>query len=911
MLAMGVLRLCRLAGALLTLVLAATPRLALGQEILLADRGPRFLLAASSRGGKPVEIQAGSNAMLRRVVSLRVEHPTVGSLLDTIERQTGLRFYYGRDIVSPDRPVSLRADSITVAAALMGILVDAGVDVLLSRAGPQVALVRQPARELADTGAIVGRVTAKAGNTPLAGATVLVDGTRRTATAGNDGRFRIGDVPAGTYTVRARYIGYAPGVASVTVSAGQEATADFSLEKSAQQLNEVVTTGTVVPTEVKALPTPISVVTGEQLEQQNVKHVSDIFRGLVPGTISWDQGPQDFASDVRMRGTTQFTGPPSIKTYVDGVEVTDSRFALANLDPRSIDRIEVIRGPEASTIYGSGAIAGVVRIFTKQGEIGRPRPLVSASVAAGLIDGIYGSGNAATQQYAVGAFGGSQNLGYNIGASHERVGEWLPEYSSRLTRFNAGARLTQGPLSIELSALYTASRLQLVQPPQLCGPPPGYSFCAHPLDTPHEDHLQTYGLNASYAATPRWRHNLTLGYDRLGDELYQSQPRFTTPADSLLDLVVVADANKASVAYNTTLDVLVGSPIAAKVTAGIDHYEYAQDAFIAIGASGNLGPFTAQFVAPERDRWNNTGYFGQLQVALWDAFFVTGGVRAERNANFGRDYGTAWSPRAGVSYVRQVGGVSVKLRASYGQSIRTPQPFQTQAQASTFALQRANALLGPETQVGGDAGVELYVGSRASLAVTGFAQTARDLIDRVLVDPFSSPQTYQYQNVGRIRNRGVEISGTLAFDRVELNGQYSITNSTVQTLAPNYSGDLQVGDRLLGVPKTSGGLNLLFRPISGTRVTASLTYFGSWTETDNIALYQYFYGGEPYRGTDRAYWITYPAVAKIGLGVAQDIRAGISTYVDVKNVGNNLRYELSNAVPVHGREIVAGLRVAH
>src|SRR4029077_589103 len=105
---------------------------------------------------------------------------------------------------------------------------------------------------------------------------------------GNDGRYRIADVPAGSYTARARYIGYAPASASVTVSADQEATADFALEKSPQQLNEVVTTGTVVPTEVKALPTPISVISASDIELERPHSVEELFRQAVPTAVGWD-----------------------------------------------------------------------------------------------------------------------------------------------------------------------------------------------------------------------------------------------------------------------------------------------------------------------------------------------------------------------------------------------------------------------------------------------------------------------------------------------------------------------------------------------------------------------------------------------------------------------------------------------
>ena len=55
-----------------------------------------------------------------------------------------------------------------------------------------------------------------------------------------------------------------------------------------------------------------------------------------------------------------------MKVFVDGIEVANP--TTAAVDPNSIERIEVIRGPQAAAIYGSDAIGGVIQIFTKRGD---------------------------------------------------------------------------------------------------------------------------------------------------------------------------------------------------------------------------------------------------------------------------------------------------------------------------------------------------------------------------------------------------------------------------------------------------------------------------------------------------------------------------------------------------------------
>src|SRR5688500_11756149 len=93
------------------------------------------------------------------------------------------------------------------------------------------------------TGTIRGVVVDSATNLPTADVTVVVEGTRRGAVTGSDGSYVIGGVPAGTYTVRARRIGFGAPAQSVTVTAGGTVTANFALDRRVAVLEEVVTTG--------------------------------------------------------------------------------------------------------------------------------------------------------------------------------------------------------------------------------------------------------------------------------------------------------------------------------------------------------------------------------------------------------------------------------------------------------------------------------------------------------------------------------------------------------------------------------------------------------------------------------------------------------------------------------------------
>ncbi len=868
------------------------------QELAAADRAPRFYLASAH---SPTLRDAGNAPMLRRRIAVSLERVPVGAALETIAAQANLRLLYSRDLLPTGSRVSLRADDITVTAALTEVLLDTGLDVVLSPSG-QMTLVKRVPREVpAPMGAVVGRVTDKKTGISLAGATVVVDGTSHSATTGNDGRYRIAAVAPGTYTLRARYIGYAPGTASITVSADQEATADFTLEKSAQRLDEVVTTGTVVPTEVKALPTPISVVTSEEIQGQNIQRIDQLFRGAIPGALAWEQGADNRFSTINVRGASSFYLPGAIKTYLDGIELTNPTF-IATLDPNSIDRVELVRGPEASTIYGSEALTGVMQIFTKKGGITR-QPEINAKASAGAVQTQWLPGRDAAfqQDYGISVGGGTSEASYNVGGSYQRTGAWIPEYSNSGKSLYASARATQGRLSADLTArYYDLGQSTALQPVLAAYTPPEQQNFTYTLQQ------RTIGLTLRYQAGQHWQHALTLGYDRDLQE-FARDPQRVSSADTLFS-TYDDDFAKSSIRYNTSIDTRLSRVFSSTVTAGVDYYRYGGSTvqLTAPQKAGTLAGANLSYAA--RSDYKNVGYYAQWTAGMSDALFITTGLRAENNDNLGSQYGLAWAPRAGIAYVRNVGGVTLKARVAYGKALRPPLPAAASGEQSAVTKIIPNPALGPEQQRGWDGGLELYFGRRASIEATYYNQTAVDLIDLVLLDAATTPIEQQFQNVGQIKNRGLELLGTFHFtDAVSLTGTFSRTNSLVQALSPTYGGELQIGDQILGIPRNAAGATITFASTRGA-ASLSMTYVGAQTNYDYTALFGFFFAGQPFRGSLRDYWTAYPAFAKLALALSRDIRPNLTAFLDVKNLTNSYSYERDNHSAPPGRQTNVGLR---
>jgi outer membrane receptor protein involved in Fe transport len=877
-----------LAAAGLTLV---PLRGASAQEIATAsyERGPRFLLATAI---KVIPVDVARTPVLARRLTLELEGATLKQALREIAAQSGLVLAYSDDAVPLSNRVHLRAEAITAAAALTDVLFDAGVDVVFKADG-SAALVKRPPP--AQNGSVAGRVTDARTGQAVGGAEVLLEGTKWRVLTAEDGSYRLANVEVGSYTLVARRIGYGRQARAVTVEAGQELTADFSLEPAPTRLEELVSIGTVVPTEVKALPSPVTIVTAEDIERQQLRRTDQIFRLFVPSAVAWDLGESPEQTAITIRGASSLSGGTGVKIFVDGVEVTSTTFTL--IDPSSIERVEIIRGPEAATVYGPGAIGGVMQVFTKKGDPSRARPGFEAQASAGLLESEFKDGGTLRQEYKAAIRGGNQAFGYNLGGSYGHTGEWLPEFRLRTPSLYGGAQLTQGPVSIEISGRYFATDQNIPNSPRLVR-----AGLESPEPRHEERHYRqsTYGAHLGYTPFSWWRHNLTIGLDGFDGSQFNTRPRLLTPDDTLLS-VVDREASKRSVAYNTSVTVPLAAKVSAVVTAGFDHFTTDDDAFIA-SLSGNfegvISPDPAIPIIAIRSPTRNTGYFGQGQLGLNDALFLTGGVRVDDNTVLGDEQ--AVSPRVGIAYNRPLGGATVKLRAGYGEAIRAPEALSRLGLDLGFFRTLPNFDLRAERQKGVDGGVDL-VWSRGSASVTYYRQTAQDLIQSVFieVDTLGVPVN-QDQNTGKVRNEGLELESAVQLGRVQLTGTYAYTSSKVRELAPGYLGELLPGDYVLEIPKHTAAATVAFTLLNNTSITSGLTYVGKRTSYDYVALLS----GTPAREA----WITYDPFLKMNLTVTQALTPKVSALLTVENLTNNNTGEQFDYLPSLGRTTTVGLR---
>ncbi len=254
---------------------------------------------------------------------------------------------------------------------------------------PFTALLYGAVLSAQGTATVRGLVTDSSSHQPLAGAEVFVvpagGGTAiRGAQVGATGQYALTGVPAGVVTVRVRFVGYAPRERTLTVRAGETGIADFVLSQRSLQLDAVVVTGTGGVTQRRAVGNVIETIKAtDVLEVAPARSVEQLVGQRTPGLIVLPStGQVGTGAQLRIRGTSSLSLSNDPLIYIDGVrmDANTSRgpvqrggagaSRLNDINPEDIESIEVIKGPAASTLYGTEASNGVIQIITKRGRSG-------------------------------------------------------------------------------------------------------------------------------------------------------------------------------------------------------------------------------------------------------------------------------------------------------------------------------------------------------------------------------------------------------------------------------------------------------------------------------------------------------------------------------------------------------------
>jgi len=219
----------------------------------------------------------------------------------------------------------------------------------------------------AQGGRITGTVSDSAAGFPVAGVNIAIVGRTQGGLSGDNGQYNITGIPAGTYTLEARRLGYTPARrAGVVVTAGQTTTVDFKVQSAALHLQETVVTGVVDPTSGTKVPFTVGRVTAEDMPVPPTNAVTAI-QGKIAGVAMVPPAQPGDGISIQLRTPTSINKSTSPLIVVDGVILSNVTSSSADLNSLDIESIEVVKGAAGASLYGSKAASGVIQIRTARG----------------------------------------------------------------------------------------------------------------------------------------------------------------------------------------------------------------------------------------------------------------------------------------------------------------------------------------------------------------------------------------------------------------------------------------------------------------------------------------------------------------------------------------------------------------
>jgi TonB-dependent SusC/RagA subfamily outer membrane receptor len=170
----------------------------------------------------------------------------------------------------------------------------------------------------------------------------------------------------------------------LTVLPGQTTVSNIELRRSVIALDALVVTGTGGEFERKQLGNTIATVAASDVANAPIATFSELLQAREPSLVGLTSGGvAGEGMRIRIRGSNSLAMSSEPVVYMDGIRVDNAGTLLGggwstasrldDINPEAIERVEILKGAAAGTLYGSEASSGVIQIFTKRGQSGRPR----------------------------------------------------------------------------------------------------------------------------------------------------------------------------------------------------------------------------------------------------------------------------------------------------------------------------------------------------------------------------------------------------------------------------------------------------------------------------------------------------------------------------------------------------------
>jgi outer membrane receptor protein involved in Fe transport len=834
-----------------------------------------------------------------------------------VSGQTGYVFFYNNALIKNAPLISVSIKNLPLDSALRIALKNQpyifsirGKTIFIT-ASETIAPLAITTEGNPDLFLLKGVVTDPSGS-PLAGASVFARETNSSAISGEKGEFQMSTRKGDTLEIS--FIGF-----QRKAVAADHHFLKIDMQYDTNPMDQVVVGGNFFATKKKSEISSVTVIDSLTLQTLPFQDVSEIYRGLVPGTNSYSFSDEiQNVPTLSIRGAGSETAISQIDVYIDGIAWAGGSGYLTAINKENIDRVEILRGPVSSTLYGTGSNGGVVQIFTKKGNPQQDDLFVSAGT--GFIDSKWVPSPAFQQYYTVEKTMGFKNLGLSLGGTYQSNGAWLPGGGAKTGTAHIGLKWDPGKrFSVNLVSYYAGTLGGVSKSPlwDTCTHvgDSGIYYGVYPRKLTNKDyHTNSYfaGVNISYQASAHWNHLLTAGYSENNN--FES-PLKNIDSSGLPPGRFASTINKTTtIRYSNILNWSdAKSGWAASVMSGA---EYKNDYYQSVFDNGVP-------IYLDNDPANtNIGLFVQAKPS-WKNIFLTAGLRYDYNKLFKNNH--SLNPRIGLTTNFTLSDIIVKPRISWGSGITAP-PYEARYGVPADGITEIlpNPDIKPQQQKGFDYGLELYdrqnrfsgeVVYYDNLLVNMFIQGGPSIPDA------NGLYILQYTNGGAINNRGWEFSATYRLNRrLSLYGSFSIMHAVVKDSTGDYQ-SVQLSGRAPGfqlqnLPRHTAGLFLNYNFLKLFRKTDRGNINLNMTEVDGV------YGYDIIRYTidlaykripdtyeiPNAYFVSTGTVFKLGLNVEYYITPQLRFFIQGSNILNQNKFDDNTSTPTHGASWLFGFK---
>lgn len=337
-----------------------------------------------------LQVAARSNA---QTVTLSLKNVSAQKVFKEISRQTGVSILYNEAIFKGFSSITIRVKDATISEALDKCLKDQPFRYSLE--GGMIVIKKKPSMPVASQSSgnlppppieIKGNVKDDKGN-PIKGVSVYVKGNANLGTSTDEnGNFQL-SVPDNVTTLVFSYVGYT----QQEIPVNSRSVINIAMVVDTRELSNVVVTALGIKKEKKALGYAVQELGQKDLTEARDVNVANYLTGKIAGAqVSRTASGTGGSTRVIIRGISSLTGDNQPLYVVDGIPLDNSTFkeasfagngnysgghdfgdGIGNIDPQEIESMTVLKGPNATALYGSRGSNGVILITTKSGKAGK------------------------------------------------------------------------------------------------------------------------------------------------------------------------------------------------------------------------------------------------------------------------------------------------------------------------------------------------------------------------------------------------------------------------------------------------------------------------------------------------------------------------------------------------------------